>query len=162
MTTAGTDFPIDRIAAADGAADEEPGRNARRSSASRLRAIKADIVEHAASRDLTMTALAARHRVTARYIRKLFEAEGLTFSKFLLDERLARARRLLIDPRRGSDTVSAIAFACGFGDLSYFNRVFRRRNGATPSEVRAAAVRGASEAAGADTDPGAKCGAASI
>jgi AraC-like DNA-binding protein len=33
-------------------------------------------------------------------------------------------------------TISTIAFNCGFGDLSYFNRCFRHRFGATPSEVR--------------------------
>jgi AraC-like DNA-binding protein len=38
--------------------------------------------------------------------------------------------------------ISDIAFACGFGDLSYFNRVFRRQYGATPSRVRAAARQG--------------------
>jgi len=118
------------------------GRKIRRPGAIRLQAIKADIVDHASSRDLTMAALAARHRVTPRYIRKLFEAEGQTFSKFLLDERLARARLLLADPRSSGETIRAIAYACGFGDVSYFNRVFRRRHGATPSEVRAAAVRG--------------------
>jgi AraC-like DNA-binding protein len=40
--------------------------------------------------------------------------------------------------RRG-ETISAIAFACGFGDLSYFNRVFCRHYGATPTVVREAA-----------------------
>jgi AraC-like DNA-binding protein len=34
--------------------------------------------------------------------------------------------------------VSSVAFEVGFGDLSYFNRTFRRRFGATPSDVRAA------------------------
>jgi AraC-like DNA-binding protein len=33
-----------------------------------------------------------------------------------------------------------IAFAAGFGDVSHFNRVFRRRFGATPSDVRAVAI----------------------
>ena len=126
----------------DDLAPGAPGRRARRSGASRLQAIKADIVENAGSRALTMTALAARHRVTARYVRKLFEAEGQTFSRFVLDERLARARRMLTDPRRRAETIGAIAFAAGFSDLSYFNRVFRRRNGATPTQVRAAAMRG--------------------
>jgi AraC-like DNA-binding protein len=32
-----------------------------------------------------------------------------------------------------------IAYDCGFGDVSYFNRVFRRRYGAAPSDVRAQA-----------------------
>src|SRR5262249_7733274 len=103
-----------------------PSRKIRRPGAIRLQAVKADIVDHASSRDLTMAALAARHRVTPRYIRKLSEAEGLTFSKFLLDERLARARHLLADPRWRGETIRAIADACGFSDLSYFNRVFRR------------------------------------
>jgi AraC-like DNA-binding protein len=31
-----------------------------------------------------------------------------------------------------------MASECGFGDLSYFNRAFRRRFGATPTDVRAA------------------------
>jgi len=33
-----------------------------------------------------------------------------------------------------------IAFAVGFGDVSHFNRVFRRRFDETPSGVRAAAI----------------------
>jgi len=49
---------------------------------------------------------------------------------------------MLADPRYAAETISAIAFACGFGDLSYFNRVFRRQYGATPSAVREAARRG--------------------
>jgi AraC-like DNA-binding protein len=31
-----------------------------------------------------------------------------------------------------------VDYECGFGDLSYFNRAFRRRYGATPTDVRAA------------------------
>jgi AraC-like DNA-binding protein len=47
---------------------------------------------------------------------------------------------MLTHPRYAGMTVSAIAFAAGFGDLSHFNRDFRRRYGATPSEVRAASA----------------------
>jgi AraC-like DNA-binding protein len=36
-------------------------------------------------------------------------------------------------------SITDIAFASGFGDVSHFNRVFRRRYGDTPSGVRAAA-----------------------
>jgi AraC-like DNA-binding protein len=139
------------LLAASGGTDTD---RSRRPGAARLRAIKADIVENACSRDLTIVALAARHGVTPRYVRKLFEGEGATFSEFVLQQRLARARRMLADPRCAEETISAIAFACGFGDLSYFNRVFRRHYGATPSALREAAKRrggtGSAEADGAD------------
>jgi AraC-like DNA-binding protein len=48
---------------------------------------------------------------------------------------------LLTSPNRPDRTISAIAFDASFGDLSHFNRLFRRRFGATPSEVRAETLR---------------------
>jgi AraC-like DNA-binding protein len=110
--------------------------------AARLAVIKADIIAHLGRRDLTLVAVAARQHVTPRYVQKLFESEGSTFSRFVLDQRLARAHRMLGDQRFADRTVSAIAFAAGFGDLSYFNRAFRARYGATPSDVRADGQRG--------------------
>ena len=136
-------------AARDGAEAEK----LRGPAAARLRAIKADIVENVCSRELTIVSIAGRHQVTPRYVRKLFEGEGVTFSEFVLAQRLARARRMLADVRHDAETISAIAFACGFGDLSYFNRVFRRLYAATPTAVRGAARTG--EAVGStDTMPG--------
>lgn len=38
-------------------------------------------------------------------------------------------------------TIAAIALESGFGDVSYFNRTFRRTYGATPSEMREQALR---------------------
>ena len=35
-------------------------------------------------------------------------------------------------------TVTDVALACGFGDLSHFNRYFRARFGLTPREIRKA------------------------
>jgi transcriptional regulator GlxA family with amidase domain len=118
--------------ARDGAA-VEGGRGMR---AARLRAIKANILENLGSSDLTVTAVALRQRITPRYIHMLFEAEGVTFLEFVLGHRLMRAHRLLSDPRLAGLRITNIAFAAGFGDLSYFNRSFRCRFGATPSELR--------------------------
>jgi AraC-like DNA-binding protein len=106
--------------------------------AARLRAIKAAIVERLADRQLSIDAVASRHSVTPRYVSRLFESAATTFSEFVLEQRLIRAHRLLIDPRFSGRTVSSIAFEVGFGDISYFNRTFRRFYGATPSGVRAA------------------------
>jgi AraC-like DNA-binding protein len=105
--------------------------------AARLRAIKSDTVENLSRPDLSIATAAARHGVTPRYVRKLFESEGTTFSEFVLSQRLARAHRLLTEPRLSEQPISAIAFECGFGDLSYFNRSFRKVYNASPSDIRA-------------------------
>jgi AraC-like DNA-binding protein len=120
------------------AAETATGRGVR---IARLHAIKADAVANAASSWLSLDTIAARHGLSPRYIRSLFQSEETTFTDFVLSQRLARAHALLIDPRYGDRLISAIAFEAGFGDLSYFNHRFRRRYGATPSDVRAAARR---------------------
>jgi AraC-like DNA-binding protein len=104
--------------------------------AARLRAIKADVARHLADCRLTVTAVATRHGVTPRYIHKLFAGEGVSFSEFVLDRRLAAVHRWLTDRRLEGRSIAGLAFDAGFGDLSYFNRTFRRRFNATPTEVR--------------------------
>jgi len=111
-------------------------------SAARLQAVKADILKSLGSRDLSLNALAARHRVTPRYVQRLFEREGTSLTDFVLGERLARVHLLLRDSRHAQRTISDIAFEVGFGDLSYFNRAFRKRFGMTPSEWREASQTG--------------------
>ncbi len=108
--------------------------------AARLRAIMIDIRAHLGDGNLAVADVARRQRVSPRYVHKLFEQEGLTFSSFVCDQRLVRAHRLLSNPRLADRTIGAIAFDVGFGDLSYFNRTFRRRYGATPGDVRNAAL----------------------
>jgi transcriptional regulator GlxA family with amidase domain len=102
-------------------------------------AAKAFVRRHLHRSDLRADSVAAHLGVTPRYVHMLFEPDGRSFLEYVLTERLARAHRALIgDSTRG---VSAVAFAAGFGDLSHFNRTFRRRFGRTPSEVRADARR---------------------
>jgi AraC-like DNA-binding protein len=107
--------------------------------AARLRGIKEDVARNLADGEVSETAIAARQRVSPRYLRKLFESEGVTYTQFVLDQRLALAHRLLSDPQRASDKVASIAFAAGFGDVSYFYRAFRRRYDVLPTDVRAQA-----------------------
>jgi AraC-like DNA-binding protein len=119
-------------------AEAAKGRGLR---AARLQAIKADILQNLGSETLSARLLARRHCVTPRYIHKLFEGEGVTLSQFVMGQRLARVHAALADPRNAGSTIGAIAFEAGFGDLSTFNRAFRRQFGATPSDVRAASLR---------------------
>lgn len=104
--------------------------------AARLRAVKADIRQGVGIQDLSVTATASRHGVTPRYIQMLFEQDGSTYSEFVLAERLLKAFSLLSDAGKANLRISEVAYSVGFSDLSYFNRTFRRRFGATPSEIR--------------------------
>jgi AraC-like DNA-binding protein len=124
-------------------ADEVPTTGNRRGlGAARLSAIKADILVHLGARDLSLDAVAKRQGISPIYVRKLLESEDTSFTRFVLGERLARAHRLLSDPHLADCTIAALALEAGFGDLSYFNRAFRRRYGAAPSDVRATAAGG--------------------
>jgi len=122
------------LGATQDAAEAAEGRGIR---AARLRAIKADIEANLAhGGDLSPSAVARRQHISDSYIRKLFEGENTSFSQFVLSRRLLRAHRLLLDPRRVEQSIASIAFEVGFGDLSYFNRAFKRCYGAAPSEIR--------------------------
>lgn len=65
-----------------------------------------------------------------RRIRRLF---GTSFGQWLLDNRLERARAMLV---RGSTPMSRIASATGFTNPSYFSYVFKRRFGIPPRLYR--------------------------
>jgi AraC-like DNA-binding protein len=104
--------------------------------AARLRAIKTDIERNLGQEGLSIATVAARHRLPARYVQRLFEQDGTTFTAFLLESRLARARRILTNPVLAHFKISAVAVEAGFPNLSYFNRAFRRRYGASPLDVR--------------------------
>jgi AraC-like DNA-binding protein len=107
----------------------------------RLRAAKSYIVENCGRRNLSISVVAAHVGVTLRYLQKLFEADGKTFSEWLLYQRLMRVHRMLRRPQFAEQTVSAIAYDAGFGDLSYFNRCFRKLYGVTPRDVKRAATK---------------------
>jgi AraC-like DNA-binding protein len=105
--------------------------------AARLNAAKGEIARHLEQEALTVTDVALRLGITPRYVQKLFESDGTTFSEYVLKQRLARVYRMLTDTRFLDRTITTLAFDVGFGNLSHFNRAFRKIYGATPSEVRA-------------------------
>ena len=121
------------IGATRDAAEQAQGRGLR---AARLHALKQDIARNLDQADLSVAALAVRHGCTPRCIQRLFESEGTSFTDYVLAQRLACAHRLLTDLRHDGEKISTIALDAGFGDVSYFNRVFRQRYGDTPSAIR--------------------------
>jgi AraC-like DNA-binding protein len=127
----------DLVALALGTTQEIDEYSMRRSlGAARLAVAKKLVRENLQQRDLTINWIAASQNVTPRYLQMLFESEGTTFSAFVLAERLALVHRLLQDERLKDRSISDIALGAGFGDISYFNRVFRRVYGDSPSHMR--------------------------
>ncbi|MDW6023346.1 AraC family transcriptional regulator [Mesorhizobium sp. BAC0120] len=120
--------------------EEEVARNGGLRAA-RLQAVKSDILANLTQADLNIEHVAARHRVSPRYVRDLFNADGTTFGDFVREQRLRKVYRLLCDPMERRRSIGEIALTCGFGDISHFNHSFRRRFGETPSDARERAIR---------------------
>jgi AraC-like DNA-binding protein len=116
--------------------DGEAFSESRTVGAVRLAAIKADIVANLHEGDLNATMVATRNGVSVRYLHKLLHNEGITYSEFVLSQRLALAYGILRNPLHSRRAIGTIAFEIGFNDLSYFNRAFRRHYNATPSDVK--------------------------
>lgn len=99
-------------------------------------AVKTDIARHLDNSDLSLDWLAQRHGVPPRRIRDLFYAENTNFTDYVMEARLERAREMLADPEHAQVNIATIALDCGFGDISWFHHVFRRRFGMTPAAMR--------------------------
>ena len=106
---------------------------ARGGRAAQLHAVTSAIEQHLTDPRLSATWLGARFGLSERAVQRLFAGAGTTFSDLVRNKRLERARQLLEQPvpRR----ITEVAFAVGFGDLSYFNRAFRQRFGCAPSDL---------------------------
>ena len=82
------------------------------------------------------------------FARQFKSHSGHSFSEFLNRLRLQTACRELAESER---SVLDIALSCGFTQISFFNRLFRRLMHCSPTEYRARQRRG--RAAGRDTGP---------
>jgi AraC-like DNA-binding protein len=122
---------------AGGAANADAAQGRR---AALLAVLRADLVRHCADPAMSVSALAQRHRISIRLVQQLFEEAGTTFTAELQQRRLDLVQRALRDPLRRQQKIATIAFDAGFSDLAAFNRLFRRQLGATPTELRRAAV----------------------
>lgn len=79
-----------------------------------------DVVDH--------VAMSASHFSTV-----FSQTTGFTFTQYLINLRLSKARELLYNTDMRS---SEIAYAVGFNDPHYFSYLFKKNTGITPSEFR--------------------------
>lgn len=83
---------------------------------------------------ITLNDVAKALNVSYVYLSRLFTKKtNIRFNEFLNNYRLQKAVQLLIDT---NVPISDVCYACGFGSLRNFNRVFAKMMSCTPTEFR--------------------------
>jgi len=106
-------------------------------SAARVEAILDCIAKRFHHPDLSVAAVAKSQRISPRYLQRLLEVTGMTFTEHVNELRLQNAFALLTQAGEGRSRIIDVALQAGFSDISHFNRLFRSRFGETPCAVRA-------------------------
>ncbi len=91
-------------------------------------------IEENYRKSITIDEIAAVCNFSSSHFMKYFKkVMGRSFIDYLNDYRLSMASRLLLS---STDSILEIATDCGYENLSYFNRLFKKKYGITPSAYR--------------------------
>ncbi len=113
----------------------------------RLEKVRQHLEAHFAE-ELSLEKLAEMAGLSTNYLCRAFrQYTGQTVFEYIIGQRIQQAIMMM---RHTDDKMFAIAWRCGFHDLSYFNRMFKRLTGASPAAYRRQTAQNA-------TDP-ARCG----
>ncbi len=83
---------------------------------------------------ITLTEISARFNMSRSSFCRYFKTHTQkTFTRFVLEARISVACRMLHENKLN---ISQIAFDCGFNNLSFFNREFKKTKGVTPLHYR--------------------------
>ncbi|MEU5803292.1 MULTISPECIES: helix-turn-helix domain-containing protein [Streptomyces] len=104
-----------------------------------VRSVLRHIDRHLGDPDLGPESIAAAHRISVRYLHRLFEDEAVTVSRLVQRRRVEECAKELA--RRGSvsATVSAVSSRWGFHSPAHFSRAFKALYGHPPGRWRGAA-----------------------
>lgn len=97
--------------------------------------------EHLADPLLSADMIAKGVGLSTSYVFELFATEPVTLMRWVRQERLTLCRSELAAPTLKHGTISALAYAWGFGDLTHFSRAFREYFGISPRDYRNQATR---------------------
>lgn len=105
----------------------------RESSAGKMLAVKEYIDAHFAEK-LTLDELSERFFLSKFHLSREFKRVcGVTVGSYILTQRVNYAKELL---RFSDKSIEAVAAGCGIADSSYFNKVFKKSEGISPSRYR--------------------------
>ncbi len=83
---------------------------------------------------ITLGEVAKLANMTETAFSRFFKARtGNNFIDSLNDIRLGHASRMLIET---TESISEVAYHCGFNNMANFNRIFKKKKGCTPKEFR--------------------------
>ena len=129
-------YTLDLIALSLSAAtgSDKPARSAARSlAAANLRAF---IEMRLSDTALDPSSAAGGAGISVRYANALLADEGTSLLRLIQTRRLDQCGRALANPLQRHRTISEIAFAWGFSDLTHFGRLFKKRFGVSPRAYR--------------------------
>lgn len=99
----------------------------------RLNQLMAWLEDHFAE-DICWEQLASQFTLSLRTLhRQLKQQTGMTPQRYLNRLRLMKARHLL---RHSEESITNVAFQCGFGDSNHFSTLFKREFSWSPREIR--------------------------
>lgn len=104
--------------------------------ASNFQRITQAIEQQLGDGDLTLHKIADQQHVSVRYIQKLFQQAGMSFSQYLRRRRLEHCYSDLASLAHRNLSISDICFRWGFNDAAHFSRSFRADYGITPRAFR--------------------------
>ncbi len=85
---------------------------------------------------LSLDQIATGLNCTKRYLHMVFASEPQTLNQYIWSRRLERSRQEIENPALRDRTITEIALAWGFSNVSHFSRAFRERYECSPRDVR--------------------------
>ena len=105
---------------------------------SRLHHVLHYIHQHLTER-LSMDHLSRKAYLSRNAFFKWFREQfGITPLEYINRERIKLAKQLLADPRQ---SVTSVSLQCGFSDVNYFVRLFKKAEGITPGSYQACLIK---------------------
>ena len=104
-----------------------------------------EYIDRNLDKNLRLEEVAAKVYISKAYLSELFTAyTGKSFSSYITERRMERARQLLATTRL---SIHDVGMACGFLSPAYFSTVFTKQSGLSPRQYRAAMARSARHSA---------------
>lgn len=90
--------------------------------------------------DLSLAQVAKEEHLSPRYLQKLFQASGESFTNYIRHRRLERCRLDLESHQLAHLSISDIGFRWGFNEAGHFSRAFKEHFKMSPRDYRQEAI----------------------